>query len=367
MKRFFSNLIPVAGIALAVLSSCQKKEVRPILIPGTSPQLTASSATLVLDSTKDTENAVTFSWPKVTYGYNADVTYTLQFDTPSDSFNNPTSVTVGINTLTLGYTTQAFNQLAYQTLGLPANTASPVVVRVKADILQNGVITAPSTVSSIYSNVFPMTVTPFKIVIIFPSLWVPGDYQGWNPAVAPTLASVHANNVYEGYVYFPPGGTFQFKYTPAPNWNSSYGWLSSTETNGSVTGTMSTTGGNLFVPASGYYLLTADLNPTPAVWGATLITTWGVIGSATPGGWNTDTPMTFDPTTDTWSVTVALVSTGQFKFRANNAWALNFGYDNGGLDYNGTNISVPIQGSGNYTITLDLTSAGNYTYRIKKD
>ena len=77
--------------------------------------------------------------------------------------------------------------------------------------------------------------------------------------------------------------------------------------------------------------------------------------------------MTFDPATNTWSVTVDLVSTGTFKFRANNDWGINLGYDNGVLDYNGSNIPVPAAGSGNYTITMDLSHAGNYNYTIKKN
>jgi hypothetical protein len=46
-------------------------------------------------------------------------------------------------------------------------------------------------------------------------------------------------------------------------------------------------------------------------------------------------------------------------------WDLNFGDTgaNGSLEFNGDNIKVP---SGNYTITLDLSSPRNYKYTLTK-
>jgi hypothetical protein len=94
------------------------------------------------------------------------------------------------------------------------------------------------------------------------------------------------------------------------------------------------------------------------------------------GGWGNDTQMSYSATTGLWTVTAAMVSTGSFKFRANNAWSIDFGIDaNGHLayadnpayPYNGTlnNLSVP--SSGNYTITLDLRNPNNYNYTLKKN
>jgi len=81
-------------------------------------------------------------------------------------------------------------------------------------------------------------------------------------------------------------------------------------------------------------------------------TEWGLIGDATPGGWDNSTPMTYDPATGLWSVTTTLVN-GAFKFRANNSWDINLGGDLNNLSYGGDNI--PITG-GTYTITLNLTN-----------
>ena len=124
-----------------------------------------------------------------------------------------------------------------------------------------------------------------------------------------------------------------------------------------------TAGDNLVVPSAGYYLIKADLNTNPANWSATKAS-WGIVGDAT-GSWDNSTDMTYDPASGTWSVTATL-SVGALKFRANNAWDINFGDTgaDGTLEYNGDNISVTQ--AGNYLITLDLSSAGNYSYNLRK-
>ncbi len=91
---------------------------------------------------------------------------------------------------------------------------------------------------------------------------------------------------------------------------------------------------------------------------------WGIIGSALTGsdtdGWNADVDMIYDESTDLWSIAKTLFA-GEFKFRANDSWTLNYGDNNtdGILNQDGANI--PISESGNYTITLDVT---NKTYAI---
>ncbi|MCF6131077.1 SusE domain-containing protein [Flavobacterium wongokense] len=86
---------------------------------------------------------------------------------------------------------------------------------------------------------------------------------------------------------------------------------------------------------------------------------WGIIGSATPLGWDNSTAMTFNPITETYSISLAL-TTGEFKFRLDNSWTTNYGDDgnNLSLEANGGNIPVT---AGNYTIVADFV---NHTYTI---
>jgi hypothetical protein len=94
-----------------------------------------------------------------------------------------------------------------------------------------------------------------------------------------------------------------------------------------------------------------------------------LIGDATPGGWDTDTPMTYDVDNHVWTVTLDL-KVGDIKFRANGTWALNYGSNNnegktvGKLQEGGENIHV--KKAGNYTVILNLDHTV-YKYKLEKN
>ena len=94
-------------------------------------------------------------------------------------------------------------------------------------------------------------------------------------------------------------------------------------------------------------------------------TNWGVLGDATPGGWDTDTDFTYDEASSTLKVTLDL-NAGEIKFRANDDWAINMGDTdaNGDLQYDGDNIAIGE--AGNYTIELILNQA-RYLYKLTKN
>lgn len=96
-----------------------------------------------------------------------------------------------------------------------------------------------------------------------------------------------------------------------------------------------------------------------------LSTNWGVVGSATPGGWNgPDLPFYKTDKTDVFVAYVALED-GEIKFRQDNKWDVNYGGTNGVASQNGANITVK---KGNYRITFDLAgkkySVENFSWGI---
>lgn len=104
------------------------------------------------------------------------------------------------------------------------------------------------------------------------------------------------------------------------------------------------------VPSAGYYTFTIDVDamtytlvPYDAS-GAATYATIGYIGSATAGGWDADADMTqsaFDP--HLWYAKGVQLMDGELKFRAGDAWDVNWGADTplaGKATMNGPNIPV---------------------------
>jgi len=367
MNKTYSRFLLFAAFGI-LLASCKKEGEQLYIKQGSFPAngFTASASDIVLTQATENDKAVTFTWPAADFGENTIVSYTLQLDIPSDTsgadaWANAKTFTAGNNVLSYSFSTKDLNNIV-SAIALPAGTANKIVVRIKSDVPQyNG---SKSSIASVYSNTIAMQVTPYSL-----SLFIPGAYQGWDPSSAPLLNPVEGKpGLYEAYEYITGSGQQYFKYTNSPDWNhTNYG--------DGGNGTFSTDGnaGGLSVPDSGYYELTADLNTNK--WTATKIT-WGIIGDATPGGWGSDTQMTYDEINRVWKVTADMRKSGSFKFRANNEWVIDFGVDNNGkllyadnpfFGYNSTlnNLSVPEDG--NYTITLDLHISQKYTYSIVKN
>jgi starch-binding outer membrane protein SusE/F len=354
--------------ATCFLFSCKKDGEQFNLQAGNfqgNNALTASANTVVLSAPKENDTAVIFQWTNADFGKQPVVSYILQLSTPADTaanhWTNAKTFTIDNNARRFAFIVKDLNNLL-NSMGLTPGVANTIVVRIKASVNQyNG---AESIIPAIYSNTIVQQITPYGL-----KLYVPGDYQGWAPATAPQLAPVAGRaGLYEGYVYMAGAGLHYFKYANSPDWDhTNYGDGGS--------GTFSTDGAaaGLSVPDGGYYYLTANLNTN--TWTATK-TIWGILGDATPGAWDNDTHLAYDATSQVWKVTANMLKNGSFKFRANNAWALDFGIDGAGnlqyadnpfLGYTAglNNLSVPEDG--NYTITLDLHTAGNYTYILHKN
>jgi hypothetical protein len=87
----------------------------------------------------------------------------------------------------------------------------------------------------------------------------------------------------------------------------------------------------------------------------------GIIGSATPGGWDEETPMTKDANNPAlWRVVISL-SDGEAKFRADNSWDTNWGGEDfpvGIAEFGGPNIPVT---AGDYIVTFNTNT---FEYRF---
>ena len=332
---FFS----AAGILL--LNSCQKEDSM-VIFEGHENDVTLAVNNSAVELMKDqaASNALRFSWNNPNYTFNTglsshNVSYTLDLDTNA-SFSSPVSASV-MSDLGHEFTNRELNNLL-TTLGLVPGVAQDVYARVRASL-------GPE-VSQVVSNTVSFNATTYSDISIT-YLWVPGDYQGWNHATSPLLWSTNGVN-YEGYVYVPGGGSREFKFSATNGWGG---------TNyGDGGGTISTAGDAPILKfpdnAEGQmYLLKVNLNNL--TYTATE-TDWGIIGAATPGGWDNSTPMEWDAAAGVLKVTLDM-GADAYKFRANNAWDINLGASPAGpeyLDYGGGDLVNAEPGT--KTVILDL-------------
>ena len=362
MKKYFIKALYVF-FAFILFASCKEEAVITTLGIVNFPKTFASSTnSVVITATNDSASVISFNWASVSYGIKGAATYTLQFDIPSDTatttpWSKATDIPVGDDLLTLSMLGVDLNNIAINSLGLTPGVVGEVVVRVKS------FIDRPA-----YSNAITLSVNPYvpPVIVVGQVLWVTSP--GWNISSAPNIVSVDSNKLYEGYVYIPVGGSTQIKYSSSPD-------LTHLVYGDGGAGLLSTdkSAGYLNLPSDGYFELSANLNNM--TWTATK-TTWSILGDASPGLWVTDTPLTYDPTTKVWTVTCDMKTAGSFKFRANNAWKIDFGIDATGkmgyvdnplYPYNGTLSNLTVPSDGNYTITLDLHVPGQYSYKLKKN
>lgn len=239
MKKIFISFLALSGVVLLMLSSCKKDETKAYSSIGGTGTLSASTTSPALSKNNADANAVIFNWQSTTVtGNPSAITYTLQFDKKGNNFASAREITV---TGTTASVTQGAMNTVLLNLGLPDGVAASVEARLKSVIAPNA---APA-----YSNVLTLTVTPYSLISY---VYVPGAYQGWDPSKAPALASATSNGIYTGVIEVPASSTsLEFKITPAPNWNTSYG---------GAAGVLSTSGGNLTFPSTGKFKVDVNLN-----------------------------------------------------------------------------------------------------------
>lgn len=172
-----------------------------------------------------------------------------------------------------------------------------------------------------------------------PVLYMAGDANGW--ATNDYLAGEDGVH-FTGFMFLNQNG---FKFCTQPEWKgTNYG--ANFDTAGDAANITMT-------EAAGYYKVDVDLETKSYV--LTPITTIGIIGSASPNGWDSDVDMTYVPyNAETkelgyWEIKDVTFTSGEIKFRANDDWAINWGGDTNALTQGGDNISVD---AGKYDIKL---------------
>lgn len=316
-----------------------------------APVLTGITANEAFALAKDTTSVdslkeiwVELSWTEADYGQTLATTYTIQIDKVGNDFANSIEFNMASETeasiLVETINSKMFNM---------ADNYYPPLVEANVEIRIKAVVS--EFVSTIYSSTTAFYLTPYDAGK--PKLYVTGTHQPipWDFASAQTLFSVNEDEEYIGYIYFTDC-EYKLNKTPDIAWGA-----------GASAGTIALDGANLTNATEGMYWITVD---TLALTISSELRNWGVIGSATPTSWDSDTNMEFDFDLKKLKVTMDLTA-AEIKFRANDDWGINLG-DTGAdgiLDAGGDNIVVPE--AGNYTIYLDLHNPERFTYELVKN
>jgi len=292
---------------------------------------------LVLDAAKATEAATIVEWSDYAE-YGVDVEYHLEIAAAgTPDFHDAGSI---INEKSLEWITNTINEAVLKT-GAKPGEASDIDVRVTATTSSAG------GNISITSDVVTFKVTPYEsnvtLYLIGDATAADWDNSAGNVNMYPLLGSHENSNQYTFTGYFKAGG---FKIVKEKgSWDAQYGL-------GGAEGELSTDGGsgNIVIPSNGYYKLSIDVSAltytleSVAV-GSPVYANIGIIGDATPNGWDGDTDLiksTFDE--HIWYLTDVVLGDGAMKFRADHDWVFNWGSDE-------TDFGTGVQDGNNITVS----------------
>lgn len=201
----------------------------------------------------------------------------------------------------------------------------------------------------------------FVAAPIYPLISITGiAVGGWGDGFDFDMTTTDGvNYTYSGIVIDGTPGSNELKFRTGHDWSlPNYGG------SGWPTGVATTTGGNIVAGASGTYDVTFNLTTGEYSF---FFPTIALVGSATPTGWPTGTPGEVDAAQLTttngadYSINSITLSTGEAKFRKNNAWDVNWGaadFPAGVGTQGGANIQVA---AGDYSVLFNRVT-GAYTF-----
>ena len=311
-------------------------------------EVTPAITSVVLDKSTPSESVALLSWSEARLVYGEDVSYKV---TLLVGEGEETVLASGLFDTSFAMTVDALNEAAIAA-GAAEAAESELTFKVYAccESLPEGVV----------SNEAKITVTTY--IATFPdAMWLPGSYQGWAPATAPSLKqSAKTKGLYQGFVDLTTaeGADVMFKFSPNPRWEGDFGFSDVTvETKGNedlpfaVASAATVSSDNIVVPSGFYYIKLDKKFGT-----LTMIQTKNL---ELIGGWVVDwsdpVEMTWDGNANTWTATrdLTLVENPEFKIRFNSNWDYSFGGEISTVEFGGGNIKFT-KADGTYKMIFNV-------------
>jgi len=334
MKKLY---IPFILLVLFATWSCEDDNNDLIAKLNSNPVLSElENNNIVISEENSATKITTIAWEEADYNYSAAINYVIEIDKAGNDFADATEIAKTTKN-NIDLTGSELNELLSNKGAFPT-LKSNYEVKVTASI-HDAVETSVSNIIEFGATVYDPNIPAY------PFYYIASGYPSWDWTKSFYIGdtSEEPDGKYEGFAYLTKGS---FELVLGSDLSQTLG--------GSTKAVKSE------IAEDGFYKINADSNTGEI---SSSITSWGIIGGATAGGWDSDQDMQLDTKTGIWSATLKL-SVGEIKFRANDAWDLNYGDNDadGSLEEGSANIKVEAEGT--YMITLDLTKAGKYSYTM---
>lgn len=374
MKKIF-KLSSIAFLLVATLA-CENDDQTIVQATGGPELLTPTDGNIyALSIENENAEATTLVWNHASYDEQTMANYSVEIATAGTEFATIIDGLTGDEITAEAPATTTTNRFAVWTVdllntiaintGIEPFTEGELEIRIKSSLGANTELVE-------YSNIVKIKVTPYvAIEPETPVLFLVGSPQGyyglseWTPTTAMEMRYIGngTTKVFEAYVKVAAGNGFKFISEQA-DWGDltgNYGTIG-----GAQNGNLENSGGSGDIKVAetdgdGLYYIQVDIDNLTY---KAVKMNWGIIGDATAGGWNDETPMTYDFATNKYSLDATL-STGGMKFRSSNtgnfiyndAWKFNVGVSDPTVTYNGGAGNFPIAG-GSYTLGLIINFDG---------
>ena len=352
--------------AAGLLAACQTPEIVQIaspenIVPASLHELEVDEIAI---SATNQQETVTFAWEAADYGAPTQINYSLEV--ALDETSPKVSLASGAATeVTLTY--EDLNRTLFNDLQVPEGQPTELKFFVGSVLYAGSSIAA---YPKVYSEPISLTVTVTAAEKVYPKLTVAGSYayNNWSPGKGQYVYDFEGNDAkYSGMIYFGEDvSSLQFKFVGEAWGNNEFSVPEGTAQAAEAAELPLQAGGGDNISAYAtykYYNLTLD-KAAPKVIKNFAFNSLGIIGSATPTGWDSDTDMLFDPVKQRFYVDITLTD-GEFKFRADDGWDANWGADAFGVTVSNSDGNLEAK-AGNYRVYVNMNNPAAMTYELNK-
>ena len=355
--------------ALGMIAGCQKPEMVQIAAPEdvVAPVLEAVEGPIEITPSNMVDGKVAFTWSLADYGVMTQVNYSLEAATaanPDTKVTITSGITANAEALEAGKISteiayEALNAILFNDLKLNDGVAEDVLFTIASKV---------GEYAPVYSNSVAVSCKVTAAEKQYPKLTVAGSYayNNWTPGKGQFVFDFEGTDAkYSGVIDFGEDvSALNFKFVGEAWGNNEFSVPAGAEQAPEAAELPLVAGGGDNIAAyttHRFYSLTLD-KAAPKVIKNFSFNSLGVIGDATPTGWDADTDMQFNPEKQRFYVDLTLID-GKIKFRADDAWDVNWGGADGALSAGGADIVVA---AGDYRIYVNLNDPANPTYELNK-